>query len=188
MICVVLFQDLKKFHYYYWFAFPCPSQPTVLMKQTSVITRVFNEKQLETIAQGHRTLDSTQKCFFAISKGSSPIVQPLAKVLNGAGAESDINRILSDYYFGFLDSSNEENPGWPLRIFLAALVEFSPDLSGADVDIVGLRHSPRGGVETSHIFCVNIPQVYIQSFFQINLSLCSILMHLSCVKSNISKT
>lgn len=126
------------------------------MKQNLTITSAFNEKQLDSIGQGLQSLLLSQRCFFAVSKGSTTTVKPLSEVLI---KDANIKEILSENLFGFLDPSNSENPGWPLRMFLAALLQLYPDLESADVNVVGLRHSPRGSVENSRVFTVQIPQV-----------------------------
>lgn len=152
-------QDLKKFHYYYWFAFPAPNQPTVYIKEKSAsITSLLNNKQIESFAQSYKTLDKDQKCFFAITKEEDTVVtKTLSSIL-------DVNKPIpndSNTYFVFNDPSNGSNPGWPLRLFLAALLDHCPALVGTDIKVIGLRCNATGGVENSKVFSVAVPKVCI---------------------------
>ncbi|CAB3221720.1 unnamed protein product [Arctia plantaginis] len=149
------FADLKKFHYFYWFAFPAPSQPTVyLTRKGSCITSAFTNKQLEDLAQSYKALDDEQKCFFSIIKENDTIqVQTLAQFLRQTECHLAINAV----YFVFQDPSNGVNPGWALRVFLAALLDYCPTLIGCNINVIGLRCNIFGGVENSCIFSVKIP-------------------------------
>lgn len=157
-------QDLKKFHYYYWFAFPAPSQPTVhVTSKSALITTVFNNKQLEGIAESYKALDSTQKIFFAITKqNDSCNVQPLANILKQTEVSSPLDT--TNTYFVFQDSSNGSNPGWPLRIFMAALIDCYPYLAGTKINVIGLRSNVTGGISNSRVFSIKIPQVSAKWF------------------------
>ncbi|XP_075979519.1 autophagy-related 7 [Anticarsia gemmatalis] len=149
------FADLKKYHYYYWFAFPAPSQPVVHVTEKSAnITNALSNKQLEDLAQGYKLLENAQKCFFALTiNNDSLTVNTLSNVLPGV---ANMNK--NNLYFVFQDPSNGSNPGWPLRVFIAALLDYCPSLSGSDIKFIGLRCNVSGGVANSRIFSVRIPK------------------------------
>lgn len=153
---VLSFADLKKFHYYYWFAFPAPNQPTVYIKEKSAsITSLLNNKQIESFAQSYKTFDKEQKCFFAITKQEDTVV------IKTLSSSLEVNKPVpndSNTYFVFNDPSNGSNPGWPLRLFLAALLDHCPALVGTDIKVIGLRCNPTGGVENSKVFSVAVPK------------------------------
>ncbi|KAF9823835.1 hypothetical protein SFRURICE_013372 [Spodoptera frugiperda] len=156
---ILSFADLKKFHYYYWFAFPAPSQPTVYVKDKSAnLTTHFDTNQIAEITQSYKSLELDQKCFFAIVKDSDTIkVKTLSDLLDlKEGLQKDVD--LSSTYFVFNDPSSGDNPGWPLRLFLAALLEHCPSLVGSEIKVIGLRCSATGGVENSHSFTVVVPK------------------------------
>lgn len=151
-----MLQDLKKFHYFYWFAFPAPSQPTIHLREKSTsISTHFSNKQIEDINLGFKSLDDEQKCFFIVTKNNTDnvSVHPLSSILkSNAAIQTDLDIDIQNTYFTFLDSSNGANPGWSLRMFLAALFEHCPDLAAADIQILGLRYNASGGLENSLIY------------------------------------
>ncbi|XP_063627187.1 ubiquitin-like modifier-activating enzyme ATG7 [Cydia splendana] len=157
---ILSFADLKKFHYYYWFAFPSPSQPTVYLKETNSISLSFSNKQLEDIAQDYKKIDSNQKNFFFILKeNDNAFIKPLSQLFNPKlEVQNDLNIDLSSLYFVFADPSNGNNPGWPLRTFLAALLEHCPSLCKRDIRVIGLRCSASGAVDKSLVFTVSVPE------------------------------
>ncbi|CAH2982114.1 unnamed protein product [Chilo suppressalis] len=158
---VLSFADLKKFHYFYWFAFPAPSQPTIYLGEKSTsISNHFKKEQLESLAQAFKSLDLEQKCFFVVTKSDSVvIVETLAEVLLKKGFSKDILELdFTNTYFGFADSSNSNNPGWSLRLFLAAIFDLYQNLHKNDLKIIGLRCNSNGGVENSLIFTIKASQ------------------------------
>lgn len=44
---VFLFKDIKKYHYYYWFAFPVSADLICTKNSVSPITEYFNETQVQ---------------------------------------------------------------------------------------------------------------------------------------------
>ncbi|KAI8434366.1 hypothetical protein MSG28_012421 [Choristoneura fumiferana] len=159
----LLNSDLKKFHYYYWFAYPAPSQPTVYLKEpSSSITTHFNNKQLENLAQAYKSFDLLQKNFFIILKENDDIaLKTLAEVLDPKlPVQNELCVDLSNAYFVFADPSNTSNPGWPMRLFLAALLEHCPFLTKNDIKVIGLRCHVNGAVDRSLVFTVTAPEAW----------------------------
>lgn len=68
---------------------------------------------------------------------------------------------MSNTFFAFADHSNGPNPGWPLRIFLAALLDFCPDLSKTTIQVIGITCSKSGSLASSHIYSITVPEVSI---------------------------
>ncbi|KAJ0175077.1 hypothetical protein K1T71_009218 [Dendrolimus kikuchii] len=156
---ILSFADLKKFHYYYWFAFPAPSQPTIYLKEKSTkISAHFNNKNLEDILLGYKTLDETQKAFFIIAKTNNDVhVKTLSEVFHNVKDNLDI----SSSYLVFLDPSNSSNPGWPLRLLLAAILEHCPSLAKTNVNVIGLRCDKNGSLNNSLLYTVDVmPEGY----------------------------
>ncbi|XP_045450095.1 ubiquitin-like modifier-activating enzyme ATG7 [Melitaea cinxia] len=156
---ILSFADLKKFHYYYWFAFPAPSQPIVCLKEKCKnISTCFNEKQIKDISKSYQNLETSQKSFFVIVKDNETAnAVELSKILDkNKGKELNIN--MSKIFFAFADHSNGPNPGWPLRIFLAALLDFCPNLSKTSIEVIGIRCSKNGSLASSQIYSITVPE------------------------------
>ncbi|KAL4717396.1 hypothetical protein ACJJTC_017283 [Scirpophaga incertulas] len=153
---VLSYADLKKFHYYYWFAFPAPSQPTIYLREKSKsITTHFNNELLENLAESFKLLDVDQKCFFAvIKKNDNVTIKHLSSILGTEESKIDF----TNTYFAFADSSNSSNPAWSLRFFLAALFDHCPRFSSKDITIIGLRCSSNGAIGNSVIYTIQATQ------------------------------
>ncbi|OWR49953.1 Autophagy-specific protein 7 isoform A [Danaus plexippus plexippus] len=153
--CFILsFADLKKFHYYYWFAFPCPSQPTVYLKEKSQnISTVFSKNEIQDISDRFQSLELDQKCYFVVIKENSKVVvKKLHEFFNNKSEEDII--VDKEVFFAFADPSNNYNPGWSLRIFLAALYECFPTLTKQCLQVIGIRCTRDGSVEKSLMFMI----------------------------------
>ncbi|XP_045538761.1 ubiquitin-like modifier-activating enzyme ATG7 [Papilio machaon] len=156
------YSDLKKYRYYYWFGFPCPNQPTVYINDEPVlITTIFNEQQLEQLNKGFNALDLTQRHYFTITKNTDFVtVDCLSKILDAKKQVQSKNDIdLSITYFAFTDPSCSTSPGWPMRLFIAALLDHCPDLYNTEINIIGLRYSANGSLQKSQVYNVKIPQI-----------------------------
>lgn len=111
---------------------------------------------MESLSQGYRNLDVTQKAFFMATTESDDIsVNPLSKLLKLDSTSFN----LASTYFCFADSSNSSNPGWPLRLFIAALVDHCPQLAGKCIQVISIRSNVTGGLEKSVIYTVEVPEV-----------------------------
>lgn len=172
MLLFFLSQDLKKFNYYYWFAFPAPSQPVVnITEKSTCITEHFSKNQIEDLSQNYKSLDMAQKCFFIATKNEDSVsVDTLSKVFDSSEIrQTEIGIDLSSTYFVFADPSDATNPGWPLRLLLAAMLEHCPFLAGTEVNAIGLRCNIVGGLESSLVFKVKLPLVsFINNIVIIN--------------------
>ncbi|KAG6441549.1 hypothetical protein O3G_MSEX001900 [Manduca sexta] len=156
---VLSFADLKKFNYYYWFAFPAPSKPTMHLREIcSDIKSHLDTNQLNDLTEGFKLLDDAQKAFFAVVKENNRVkVKTLTDILNDTkGVKKEVN--MQEIYLVFADPSNSAKPGWPLRLFLAALLDHCPDLVNSDIKIIGLRCNITGGIEHSLVFNIQMPQ------------------------------
>ncbi|KAH7907877.1 hypothetical protein BJ138DRAFT_1158950 [Hygrophoropsis aurantiaca] len=115
---LITFADLKKYQYYYWFAFPAfVSKPAWEISENGwkSADEELSANQLTTI---HQSLyDDTVPFFLVKTSGDSVQVGMVEKFDEFFGDVSSELRIV-----GFLDpSASAENPGWPLRNLLAFL-------------------------------------------------------------------
>lgn len=110
------FADLKKYHYYYWAAFPAVIYPEVkLIGKTQKFTKYFTSEQVSQFLDAYDNLCTDDKIAFLvhISKEGNCCISKLQ--------EYDAIKNASDkVMLGFADPSTYENhPGWPLRNILA---------------------------------------------------------------------
>lgn len=152
---VTSFADLKKYHYYYWFAFPAPNfLSSELINPAKGIAEVLNLQQINTLCDLYfKKLDVNNKGFFFVK-------------LNGDNVEvysvkEGLSNIKSDgeWIFGFADSCERKYPGWPLRNYLAFISYHCPDLIKKPVRILSLKLCMVNGqwqATNSSVFTVQI--------------------------------
>ncbi|XP_057314332.1 ubiquitin-like modifier-activating enzyme ATG7 isoform X2 [Hydractinia symbiolongicarpus] len=114
---VLTFADLKKYHFYYWFAFPAVSlKENFVVASQKTITEACNKEELA----------SLQTCYDSLNQilGHDPSVFLLKKSSN-AFLSAQLHEWDSFYQndsevtIGFSDPSTlSEHPGWPLRNLL----------------------------------------------------------------------
>ncbi|XP_049872058.1 ubiquitin-like modifier-activating enzyme ATG7 [Pectinophora gossypiella] len=149
---VLSYADLKKYHYFYWFAFPCPSQPIFYLKESVHITSVFNYHHINAITEGWRELKRSQKSFFAFRmRGDEAIVMTLEECFKSGEIYPPVT------YFVFEDPNVDHSPGWPLRLFLAALYDHFPTIVNYELKVLGLRCNMHEIVNSSQIFTLIVP-------------------------------
>ncbi|KAH7920336.1 E1-like protein-activating [Leucogyrophana mollusca] len=115
---LITFADLKKYQYYYWFAFPAfVSKPAWEISENGwkAADEELNSAQLASI---HQSLHANTVPFFLVkvvgNTSEMGSVEKLDEFFANVPPESRI--------VGFLDpSALAENPGWPLRNLLAYL-------------------------------------------------------------------
>ncbi|KAG8180844.1 hypothetical protein JTE90_005930 [Oedothorax gibbosus] len=107
--CLFLtFADLKKYHYYYWMAFPALTFPKdVICEKEQKLTDCFSQEKLERLEQSLASLDPCDRGAFLVGdQGCHPLRE----------RDSLKGKIL----LGFTDPSGfAKHPGWPLRNLLA---------------------------------------------------------------------
>lgn len=119
---------MKAFNYYYWFAFPCPSEPHFKKIGGSIpVANIFNEAILNSLNELYFLLPSDQRAFFIIQPNSSDnsfVLDPLHTRIDVEKKDTNFANIdLENVYFCFSDPCSEsEYAGWQLRLFLLALL------------------------------------------------------------------
>ena len=108
--------DLKKFKFYYWFAFPALKGPKATFTSCPKrITECLNTDQLSSLETKHKSIDPNHASYFLI------LLQDDHEVtLHPVEDFSTIKESGAKVYIGFADpSTHSEYPGWPLRNFLS---------------------------------------------------------------------
>ncbi|KAF4525803.1 hypothetical protein B566_EDAN009911 [Ephemera danica] len=112
------FADLKKYHFYYWFAFFAPKSLGVFQaKPASKISDVLTEEQIHQLSQ---QLDTTCPAFSVSRADGGLLVLPLAQYT-------------PDTILGFYDHQAGVEPGWCLRSLLWLVSRSWPSVQSVDV-------------------------------------------------------
>lgn len=137
---IAAFSDLKKYKFYYWFAFPALPVPVNLRG----VRQVVDAQPLnEAISHFADTQPVNQWGFFALKKeqNGSFVASPLKEVLSSAQSPNDTT------LFGFIDPSTIHNvPSWPLRNYLAFIT--SLHLTNRNISILCYRDHAHIDIDT----------------------------------------
>ncbi|XP_068664271.1 ubiquitin-like modifier-activating enzyme atg7 [Aristolochia californica] len=119
---LISFADLKKWNFYYWFAFPALMlDPPATLVDLRPAMQWFSQAEGESVSaacnEWRRSSATMEVPFFliTIASNSQATVRPLK---DWKHCQHDDGKLL----FGFYDPSNHQtNPGWPLCNFLALI-------------------------------------------------------------------
>ncbi|KAI0826044.1 E1-like protein-activating [Irpex lacteus] len=132
---VITFADLKKYKYYYWFAFPA-----FVAKPAWEIDgewRGANEEfSAESLTAIHAAVHSSPRAFFLVRPSGSTAeigaVEDFDSFFDGVPPEKRT--------IAFLDpSALPTNPGWPLRNLLAYLAHRHPNYAASGIRVLAWR-------------------------------------------------
>ncbi|XP_072026829.1 ubiquitin-like modifier-activating enzyme ATG7 isoform X2 [Amphiura filiformis] len=147
---LLTFADLKKYHYYYWFAFPalCAPDGITSSKPAETINNIYTEEQLQQLQTSYDTLVTAHEgkpvAFFLVYQdGDNICTAPLTEYDNIRGSHK--------VTFAFCDPCTLEHyPGWPLRNYLALIAyHWGDHFSGQDVPVLCFRDRTREGIRSS---------------------------------------
>lgn len=122
------FQDIKKYKFSYFFAYPTLSQTvatTVDPLADTDIKTCFTTDQLKEFNFLYQDIGGqSNKSFFILEKHTDKLlVRNLNEVISHMVKESNFKDIdLNSIYFCYSDMTSHECAGWPLRLFLVGLV------------------------------------------------------------------
>ncbi|KAI0088341.1 E1-like protein-activating [Irpex rosettiformis] len=132
---VITFADLKKYKYYYWFAFPAfVAKPA--WETDGEWRNASEEFSKENLTAIHMVLHSSPRAFF--------LVRPSGSTLE-VGAVEDFDSFFDEVpaekrTIAFLDpSALPNNPGWPLRNLLAYLAHRHPSYAASGIRVLAWR-------------------------------------------------
>ncbi|KAI4296917.1 hypothetical protein L6164_036834 [Bauhinia variegata] len=119
---LISFADLKKWNFHYWFAFPAlmldPPANVVNLKPASQWLSLEEAESLSTACNEWRSSRSTADVPFFLVSIDSNSRATVRHLKDWEACQSDAQKIL----FGFYDPCHlPNNPGWPLRNFLALI-------------------------------------------------------------------
>jgi len=149
---VLMFADLKKYQFFYWFAFPSFNlPPTLTVTSTTTLDKVLSKEQEELLVAEVQSKVATYSCLVV---GEERVeVLPLHR--------------LRDLPYPMVvvrdPSSSPLNPGWPVRNLLVALTHSFPQLisralgNAKDFRVVCLRMlSKEGRMTASHSLVLDL--------------------------------
>ncbi|KAG0006048.1 Autophagy protein 7 [Entomortierella chlamydospora] len=154
---LLTFADLKKFKFFYWFAFPAlQSDPAWTADAMQDITAIWSPAKISNlntqIDQYRQTNLPSQSGFFLVKETHDTVA--VARLQDWASffAGCDESQII----VGFADpSSLDSNPGWPLRNLLA-LIQYQWKIT--KVRVLCFREVPgRQDINASKIFTAQVP-------------------------------
>lgn len=153
----LLFQDLKKYNFYYWFAFPAAIDLVLYeTSQSELLCSKFDDKVIEKFSSNYYSLDSNLASFFVANKSLDIIL--LKDAIHHDNIDDNlINYDIPTSYFCFSDPSEYEQPGWMLRNFVLLLYKLCPILHGQNINILAVRQNQKSSLESSRLFYVKLP-------------------------------
>lgn len=122
------FQDIKKYKFNYYFAYPTLSQTvatTVDPLFDTDIKNCFTSDQLKQFNDLYQNIGGqSNKSFFILEKRVDKLsVRYLNEHISHKDKDTNFKDIdLNSIYFCYSDMTSHECAGWPLRLFLAGLV------------------------------------------------------------------
>lgn len=150
----LIYVDLKKYTFCYWFGFPAARLPEgVTAKQPPRrLDDLFDDDRLARLNSAYAALDTPEKrAAFLVVPGSSSRdleIRPLEELPALIGSE---------FYLAFSDpSTSTSHPGWPLRNILALVVDHWGRLL-SECDILCYRREARHGrVQSGHSLVLSL--------------------------------
>lgn len=156
---ILSFADLKTHNYYYWFAFPCPLEPTLEVKPNTKPSRLADCSELSHMTQIIESLPEEMRNFFVLNKNIKDHCIELKNLIDPCNFRDNLkNENIDDLYFCFADPCEYESPGWVMRTYAVFLHLSCPLLAGRDIKFIGVRSSPAAKYGQSLIWTVQIPK------------------------------
>ncbi|XP_065059146.1 ubiquitin-like modifier-activating enzyme ATG7 isoform X2 [Rhopilema esculentum] len=140
---LLTFADLKKYHYYYWFAFPALIiEQNATAKKPVKVSDKFSTEQIQMLQNSYDDLAKRighDPGYFLVQRIDDSI--SLAELADFDVFFKDTDEVT----VGFSDPSNlDEYPGWPLRNFLA-LISFHWGAKIKKLEVLCYRDRVRDG-------------------------------------------
>ncbi|ERL91645.1 hypothetical protein D910_08973 [Dendroctonus ponderosae] len=153
---ILSFADLKKYDYYYWFAFVVPKNLFIEVADKSNISAVFTKDIRSTLYSEFKQLSAIQKTYFLVDSKLNKILT--LKEVKGLSMDAT-----KDFYFAFFNISVcPDLVGSQLRNFVALLTHVWPflqDTTQKFLSIICSRDGSEINVDKSMVFHLKLPTV-----------------------------
>ncbi|KYB25457.1 Ubiquitin-like modifier-activating enzyme ATG7 [Tribolium castaneum] len=148
---ILSFSDLKKFHFYYWFAYPVPHNLEISVEGISPISEHFTEAEVASLSTEYTRLDPHQKPYFLIhNKKLHTYHSKLSQV-------SENN--CQEYYFAFADYINSgQHPKSQIKNYIIFLLHHCPFLGGKTLNFLLFFLDRKLSCCQSLIYKLTLPQ------------------------------
>lgn len=123
----MLQQELKKFQFYYWFAFPTVAKRVANAVAATPANQHFSRTTIEQLSAVYFGIaDQRHRTFFVLVENVDGTFEhrPLDALIRAGSADRAANFAdgTASLYFCFSDPSGHSNAGWPARLFLLMLL------------------------------------------------------------------
>ncbi|KAJ8918579.1 hypothetical protein NQ315_013084 [Exocentrus adspersus] len=137
---ILSFADLKKYHYYYWFAFPVPRGLVVTKVASNLITETFSENEIQILCSQFKELDNNLRSYFLVER-----------IENGCKLHTLQNKIKNvtlqnknQFYFTFCNIANTNIAvGSQLKNYITMILYYCPFLQGQIANFIAFTLSRR---------------------------------------------
>lgn len=145
---LVVYADLKKYQYYYWFCFPalCYPKESIKCSQGKILSGLYPETVISSLMSQHKELSISDRSYFltTISDDNRVNVYPLEEY-------SNLSKSSDKLFVSFADpSSDDEYPGWPLRGLLAYMIQ-RHEIKTLDILCYRIRNNSAGSSLILHL-------------------------------------
>ncbi|GJQ87471.1 hypothetical protein Trydic_g19234 [Trypoxylus dichotomus] len=164
---IISFGDLKKYNFYYWFAFPTLNNIKPIYIKHYPLAELYTEDKLNIICEQYLELDAMNKTYFLIeSKETVKVLKLNAKIVVNEDL-LDVNDV-DNITFGYADCSLQAYPGWQLRNYILLLLYHCPRLHGKILKFVSFRLTRSGSdlkCPNSIVWEIKIPSIHKNEIF-----------------------
>lgn len=148
----LVYVDLKKYNFCYWFGFPAPRLPegVCAAQPPRRLRDLFDEEKLAQLNTAYTTLQSPESraAFLVVPEPGGVRIRPLEELPSLIG---------SDFYLTFSDpSTSDSHPGWPLRNLLALVLHQWGRLLTACEVICYRREARQGRLQSGHSLVLSL--------------------------------
>lgn len=157
---ILSFADIKIFKFYYWFCFPAPAKPLVHTKSTQLLVDALSPAKFEEFQKIFCDAAKVKSYYLVEDSKDSVQYYELKNKISHDALETNFaeDEQIQQTYFCFSDPSEYDNPGWNLRLYMAAIYYSCPKLHGKIIKLVAIRLKSTSSIENSLLYEILLPE------------------------------